>query len=162
MRSGLFRGDSGTGILANLYEAALPHQGTAIIELNSGSEKGVFGKRGLFRKVHFIEIIDILENPRLWKVKERSSRDSSRAFRDYTSGTPFREDPCFRSRNEKRRRLPLNVAGVFGATTPGPPSVGVAARFKSASRARTAMSQAGIMMMLGRHVGRTKLPLKNF
>ena len=32
----------------------------------SGSEKGVFWKRGLFRKVHFLEnfeILDFLENP---------------------------------------------------------------------------------------------------
>ena len=27
----------------------------------SGSEKGVFWKRGLFRKVHFLEILEILE-----------------------------------------------------------------------------------------------------
>ena len=26
-----------------------------------GSEKGVFWKRGLFRKVHFLEILEILE-----------------------------------------------------------------------------------------------------
>ena len=36
---------------------------------NSGSEKGVFWKRGLFRKVHFLEILEnleileLLENP---------------------------------------------------------------------------------------------------
>ena len=32
----------------------------------SGSEKGVFWKRGLFRKIHFLEkleILEILENP---------------------------------------------------------------------------------------------------
>ena len=39
------------------------------ISCNSGSEKGVFWKRGLFRKVHFLEILEnleileILENP---------------------------------------------------------------------------------------------------
>ena len=31
-----------------------------LLGLESGSEKGVFWKRGLFRKVHFLEI---LENP---------------------------------------------------------------------------------------------------
>ena len=31
--------------------------------LGSGLEKGVFWKRGLFRKVHFLEILEILENP---------------------------------------------------------------------------------------------------
>ena len=35
--------------------------------LNNAPEKGVFWKRGLFRKVNFLEI---LENPRLWKTKE--------------------------------------------------------------------------------------------
>ena len=29
---------------------------------SSGSEKGVFWKRGLFRKVHFLEILENLEN----------------------------------------------------------------------------------------------------
>ena len=29
---------------------------------HSGSEKGVFWKRGLFRKVHFLEILENLEN----------------------------------------------------------------------------------------------------
>ena len=29
---------------------------------DSGSEKGVFWKRGLLRKVHFLEILEILEN----------------------------------------------------------------------------------------------------
>ena len=38
-------------------------------EIGSGSDKGVFWKRGLFRKVHFLEILEnleileILENP---------------------------------------------------------------------------------------------------
>ena len=30
-------------------------------KLSSGSEKGVFWKRGLFRKVHFLEILENLE-----------------------------------------------------------------------------------------------------
>ena len=42
----------------------------------SGSEKGVFWKRGLFRKVHFLEILEnleileILETSQTWKTKE--------------------------------------------------------------------------------------------
>ena len=49
--------------------------GIVILQL-SGSEKGIFWKRGLFRKVNFLEvlenleILEILENPRLWKAKE--------------------------------------------------------------------------------------------
>ena len=41
----------------------------------SGSEKGVFWKRGLFRKVHFLEILEnleileILENPQTVEIK---------------------------------------------------------------------------------------------
>ena len=41
----------------------------------SGSEKGVFWKRGLFRKVHFLEtlenleILEILENPQTGKQR---------------------------------------------------------------------------------------------
>ena len=44
----------------------------------SGSEKGVFWKRGLFRKVHFLEnlenleILEILENPQTVENKEES------------------------------------------------------------------------------------------
>ena len=69
----------------------------------SGSEKGVFWKRGLFRKVNFLEILEnleileFLENPQT--EKERSfrpfSRDSRelRAFRDSrdfsSAKTPF-------------------------------------------------------------------------
>ena len=44
---------------------------------HSGSDKGVFWKRGLFRKVHFLEvlenleILEILENPQtVEKIKE--------------------------------------------------------------------------------------------
>ena len=40
-------------------------------------EKGVFWKRGLFRKVHFLEILENLENPTI----SRDSRES-RDFRD--------------------------------------------------------------------------------
>ena len=42
----------------------------------SGSEKGVSWKRGLFRKVHFleilenVEILEILENPQIVEIKE--------------------------------------------------------------------------------------------
>ena len=38
----------------------------------SGSGKGVSWKRGLFRKVHFLEIVEILENPRTMENKEES------------------------------------------------------------------------------------------
>ena len=44
----------------------------------SGSEKGVFWKRGLFRKAHFlkivenVEILEILENPRTVENKGES------------------------------------------------------------------------------------------
>ena len=63
----------------------------------SGSEKGVFWKRGLFRKVHFLEILEILENRQTGNQRRISpfSRDS-REFRDFrdsrdSSGekTPF-------------------------------------------------------------------------
>ena len=46
--------------------------------VNSGSEKGVFWKRGLFRKVHFLEILEnleileILENAQTVEKKEES------------------------------------------------------------------------------------------
>ena len=46
--------------------------------LRSGSEKGVFWKRGRFRKVHFLEILEnleileILENPQTLKNKGES------------------------------------------------------------------------------------------
>ena len=46
--------------------------------LESGSEKGVFWKRGLFRKVHFLEILEnleileILENPHAVENKGES------------------------------------------------------------------------------------------
>ena len=41
-------------------------------QLKSGSEKGVFWKRGLFKKVHFLEILEILEileNPQTVETK---------------------------------------------------------------------------------------------
>ena len=41
----------------------------------SGSEKGVFWKRGLSKKVHFLEnleILEILENPQTVENKEES------------------------------------------------------------------------------------------
>ena len=47
-------------------------------ELFSGSEKGVFWKRGLFRNVHFLEILEnleileILENPQTVEKREES------------------------------------------------------------------------------------------
>ena len=48
-------------------------------ESKSGSEKGVFWKRGLFRKVHHfleilknLEILEILENPQTVEKKEES------------------------------------------------------------------------------------------
>ena len=50
-----------------------------LVCLNSlGSEKGVFWKRGLFRKVHFLEILEILANPQTVENKGESgpfSRD---------------------------------------------------------------------------------------
>ena len=48
--------------------------------VTSGSEKGVFGKRGLFWKVHFLEILEnleileILENPQTAENKEESDQ----------------------------------------------------------------------------------------
>ena len=63
----------------------------------SGSEKGVIWRRGLFRKVHFLEVLEILENPDCGKQMGirpfcRDSRESSE-FRDSrdSSGekTPF-------------------------------------------------------------------------
>ena len=55
---------------------------------DSGSEKGIFWKRGLFRKVHFLENLEILEitfrefsdcgNERRFRPSSRESRD----FRD--------------------------------------------------------------------------------
>ena len=41
----------------------------------SGSEKGVFWKRGLFRKIHFLEnleILEILENPQTVENKREA------------------------------------------------------------------------------------------
>ena len=38
----------------------------------SGSEKGVFWKRGLFRKVHLLEILENLENPQTVENKGES------------------------------------------------------------------------------------------
>ena len=48
------------------------------LKFKSGSEKGVFWKRGLFRKVHFLEILEnletleILENPQTLENKGES------------------------------------------------------------------------------------------
>ena len=55
-------------------------------ENDSGSEKGVFWKRGLFRKAHFLEILENLEILEiLEKFREifRDSRDSA------SEKTPF-------------------------------------------------------------------------
>ena len=57
----------------------------------SGSEKGVFWKRGLFRKVYFLEILEnleileILENPQTVEKKGESDREfrDSRDFGDF-------------------------------------------------------------------------------
>ena len=80
--------------------------------LSSGSEKGVFWKRGLFRKVHLLEYLEILESRFSREFSDcgkerrfrRFSRDS-REFRDFRDSrdflqreTPFRNDPFFRSR----------------------------------------------------------------
>ena len=49
---------------------------TIILKVYSRVQKKGLLKRGLFRKVHFLEILEkleileILENPRLWKIKE--------------------------------------------------------------------------------------------
>ena len=43
-----------------------------LIDILSGSEKGVFWKRGLFRKVHSLEIPEILENPQTLEDKGES------------------------------------------------------------------------------------------
>ena len=79
-----------------------------------GSEKGVFWKRGLFRNVHFLEILEILENSEILEFLENSqtvenkgeirpfSRDSreSRDFRDSRDSasekTPFVTTPFSR------------------------------------------------------------------
>ena len=45
-------------------------------------QKGSFGKGVLFRKVHFLENLEILETPRLWKTKDRGFSRDSRDFRD--------------------------------------------------------------------------------
>ena len=58
-----------------------------ICYVNSVSGKGVFWKRGLFRKVHFLEILEnleileILENPQT-PGKQRRIRPFSRASRE--------------------------------------------------------------------------------
>ena len=39
-------------------------------KLSSGSEQGVFWKRGLFRKVHFLEILDNLEILEILEILE--------------------------------------------------------------------------------------------
>ena len=58
------------------------YEGTPLIcvdslhEYDSGSEKGVFWKRGLFRNAHFLEILEILEileNPQTLEIKGESN-----------------------------------------------------------------------------------------
>ena len=56
--------------------------------LRDRKDKGVFWQRGLFKNVHFLEILEILgilETRRVWKTKENLRKD------------PYRNDPFFRS-----------------------------------------------------------------
>ena len=45
---------------------------------NSGSEKGVFWKRGLFRKVHFLEILENLEILEILDLKNPQTLENKR------------------------------------------------------------------------------------
>ena len=61
--------------------------------LLSGSEKGVFWKRGLFRKVHFLEI---LENLEILEILEKSQTVENKGESDFCSEkTPFVMTPFF-------------------------------------------------------------------
>ena len=56
----------------------------------SGSEKGVFWKRGLFRKVHFLEILDSREPPDCGKQRRiRPFSRDCREFRDFRDSRDF-------------------------------------------------------------------------
>ena len=100
---------------------------------NRVRKKGVFWKRGLFRRVHFLEILEnleileILENPRLWKEwrirpVSRDSRESRdvRDFRDSSSEktsfvmTPFSSpeqmvDMGSKSSNSKQSKITIGL-----------------------------------------------------
>ena len=70
--------------LKNLLRSVLLHDPLGVHLKWSGSEKGVFWKRGLFRKVHSLEILEnleileILKNPQTLENKgqPRDVRDS--------------------------------------------------------------------------------------
>ena len=72
----------------------------------SGSEKGVFWKRGLFRKVHSLEILEnleileILENPHAVENKGESGHflEILEILEIPPVKRPFRNDPFFRPR----------------------------------------------------------------
>ena len=49
----------------------------------SGSEKGVFWKRGLFRKVHFLEILEILENLEILEILENPQTVENKGESDH-------------------------------------------------------------------------------
>ena len=78
-----------------------------------GFGKGVFWKRGLFRKVHFLEILENLEILEIFENRQTGkqgrirafSRDSSPLSRDFRDSrdsssekTPFVMTPFFRAR----------------------------------------------------------------
>ena len=83
-----------------------------VCNLYSGSEKGVFWKRGLCRKVHFLEILDnleileILKNPQTVENKGESdffleileNLENLEILEIPPVKDPFRNDPFFRSR----------------------------------------------------------------
>ena len=56
----------------------IPWKSPSFPKISSGSDKGVFWKRGLFRKVHLLEILEnlgileILENPQTLENQEQS------------------------------------------------------------------------------------------
>ena len=49
------------GIFPGVHKIGAGISGPRIADRKSGSEKGVFWKRGLFRKGHFLEILESLE-----------------------------------------------------------------------------------------------------
>ena len=80
-----------------MYSHSIRHQLKECFQ-NSGSEKGVFWKRGLFRKILCLEILENLEVLESFKEKPRDcgkerrfrpfSRDS-REFRDFRDSRDF-------------------------------------------------------------------------
>ena len=54
-------------------------------DLNSGSEQGVFWKRGLFRKVHFLEVhfLEVLENLKILEILENPQTVENKGESDH-------------------------------------------------------------------------------